>query len=572
MIITKEIESTVPFLYSKNVSSGKIVTGKFIRLAIERFYSWIKNAEAKGYFLDHANGMHVIDFFEEFLVYTKHPDKTKIGKPFVLSPFQQFTLYNIFAWKHQDSNLRVINTVYDKRAKKNGKTAEMAGLGLYCMAFDDEPEAEVYIGATKEDQAKLCFNQAVNFINNSKKLAAIGFRTLQNKIIFKRNNSFMRPLGGDSKTQDGINSHLSIIDEYHAHKDDTVKENLESSAISRPQPLVYHITTAGFNLSSVCKLYEDSCKDVLLGLKEEDSTLIMIHDLDEGDDWEDESVWPKANPNLNVSALLDRIRSEYTKAVNQPSKIPNFKTKHLNLWVDAPSIWIPNEIWMRNKVDTIPLEKFQEFGSYRAIDLSTTTDITADIILSEPDDEDIRYIKPFFFCPSDTITRRSKQDRVPYRYWKDQGFLIATPGNTVDYTYIKDNVFGTNRKYNVKRIELDQWNASQVANDLTEEGLDVSFFSQQISIISFPTKQFEKLVYEGKIKHDGNPVLTWMLSGCVIYQDANENIKVHKGQSHAGVKRVDGIVATIMALGGSLSNNEETEKSQYNDPDVEVFI
>lgn len=572
MKTTKEIESTVPFLYAKDVSSGKIITGKFIKLAIERFYSWVKNAEAKGYFLDHANGMHVIDFFEEFLVYTKHPDKTKIGKPFILSPFQQFTLYNIFAWKHRDSNLRVINTVYDKRAKKNGKTAEMAGLGLYCMAFDDEPEAEVYIGATKEDQAKLCFNQAVNFINNSKKLAAIGFRTLQNKIIFKRNNSFMRPLGGDSKTQDGINSHLSIIDEYHAHKDDTVKENLESSAISRPQPLVYHITTAGFNLSSVCKLYEDSCKDVLLGLKEEDSTLIMIHDLDEGDDWEDESVWSKANPNLNVSALLDRIRSEYTKAVNQPSKIPNFKTKHLNLWVDAPSIWIPNEIWMKNKVSTIPLEKFQEFGSYRAIDLSTTTDITADIILSEPDEEDIRYIKPFFFCPADTIIRRSKQDRVPYRYWKDQGFLIATPGNTVDYTYLKENVFSTNHEYNVKRIELDQWNASQVANDLTEEGLDVSFFSQQISIISFPTKQFEKLVYEGKIKHDGNPVLMWMLSGCIIYQDANENIKVHKGQSHAGVKRVDGIVATIMALGGSLSNNEDTEESQYNDPDVEVFI
>lgn len=572
MKTTKEIESTVPFLYAKDVSSGKIITGKFIKLAVERFYSWIKNAETKGYFLDHANGMHVIDFFEEFLVYTKHPDKTKIGKPFILSPFQQFTLYNIFAWKHQDSNLRVINTVYDKRAKKNGKTAEMAGLGLYCMAFDDEPEAEVYIGATKEDQAKLCFNQAVNFINNSKKLAAIGFRTLQNKIIFKRNNSFMRPLGGDSKTQDGINSHLSIIDEYHAHKDDTVKENLESSAISRPQPLVYHITTAGFNLSSVCKLYEDSCKDVLLGLKEEDSTLIMIHDLNEDDDWEDESVWPKANPNLNVSALLDRIRSEYTKAVNQPSKIPNFKTKHLNLWVDAPSIWIPNEIWMKNKVDEIPIEKFKLFGSFRAIDLSTTTDITADIILSEPDKDGVRYIKPSFYCPADTIDKRSKQDRVPYRYWRDQGFLIATPGNTVDYNVLKDNVLHTNSEHNVKRIELDQWNASQVANDFTEEGLEVSFFSQQISIISFPTKQFEKLVYEGKIKHDGNPVLTWMLSGCVIYQDANENIKVHKGQSHAGVKRVDGIVATIMALGGSLSNNDETEESQYNDPDVEVFI
>ncbi len=572
MIISEEIQSTVPFQYAKDVSSGKLITGKWIKLAVERFYNWIENTEDKGYCLDHSNGMHVIEFFENFLLYTKHPDKTKISKPFELSSFQQFTLYNIFAWKHKDTNLRVINQVYDKRAKKNGKTAEMAGLSLYCMAFDDEEEAEVYIGATKEDQAKLCFNQAVNFINKSQILARIGFRALQNKIIFSRNNSFMRPLGGDSKTQDGVNAHVSIIDEYHAHKDDTVKENLESSSISRAQPLLYHITTAGFNLSSVCKLYEDSCKDILLGLKEEDSTLIMIHDLDDNDDWEDESVWVKANPNLNVSALLDRIRSEYTKAINQPSKIPNFKTKHLNLWVDAPTVWIPNEIWMKNKVDRIPINKFKEFGSYRAVDLSTTTDITADIVLSEPDENGIRYIIPTFFCPADTIEKRSKQDRVPYRYWKDQGYLIATPGNTVDYTYVKDNIFRTNNEYNVFRIELDQWNASQFANDLTAKGLEVSFFSQQISIISFPTKQFEKLVYEGKIKHDGNPILAWMLSGCITYQDANENIKVHKGQSHAGVKRVDGIVATIMALGGSLSNEDETEKSQYNDPDVEVFI
>ena len=237
------------------------------------------------------------------------------------------------------------------------------------------------------------------------------------------------------------------------------------------------------------------------------------------------------------------------------------------MWVDAPQIWIPHEIWMQNKVDTIPIEPFQNYGSYTGIDLSTTTDITAYVILSEPDADGFRYIKPFFFCPLDTIEKRSKEDRVPYRYWKDQGLLIATPGNTVDYNYLEDKVLETYHGYNVQNIEMDQWNASQLSNNLQEKGLDVSFFSQAIATISYPTKQFEKLVYEGKIKHDGNPILAWMLSGCVIYQDANENIKVHKGQSNAAGKRVDGIIATIMALGGSLSVEKDGNQSKYNDPD-----
>lgn len=557
------------FQYAKAVKSGKIPVGKRIKQAVDRFYQWIEDAEKDGFYLDNEAGMRAVTFFPTFINHTKGKLQ---GKPFELAPFQAFTIYNLFGWKDAKGNRR-INTVYDKRAKKNGKSAEMAGLGLYCMSFDMEMEAEIYIGATKEDQAKICWSQAASFVNSpvaNKLLLKMGFYTMQKVVGFHPTKSFMRPLGGDSNTQDGINSHLAIIDEYHAHRDDGVKENLESSSVQRTNPITYHITTAGTNIASVCKNYEESVKEVLEGRNIDHHLWIMIHDLDEDDDWEDQKNWYKANPLLGQGLEIDNIEKEYIKAKNQPSKIPNFKTKHLNMWVDAPTIWIPNEIWKRNKVKEIPLDNFTKYGSYAALDLSTTTDLTAFVALSEPDENQNRYLKAFFFCPEDTIERRSKEDRVPYRYWRDAGFLIATPGEVVDYNIIEDFIKQKFPELNIIRLEVDRWNATSIVTNLIESDLEVSYFSQSIANMSFPTKTFEKNVYEGKLLHDGNPILEWMLSGCIIIADANENIKVHKGQSNKHGKRVDGIIASIMALGGSLSPKEEVSK--YSKPNSDIYI
>lgn len=564
------MKDSVPFQYAYGVLDGSIPAGLRVRQACKRFFSWIENADKQGYRLDHKKGMAIINFFPLLLNHTKGK---LAGRPFELAPFQQFTMYNVFGWLDQNGNRR-INTVYDKRAKKNGKSAEMAGLSLYMMSFEMENEAEIYVGATKEDQAKICWSAAKNFIDSplaNTALKSLGFVCKQKEIVNTETGSSLKPLGGDSKTQDGINSHLSIIDEYHAHATDGVKENLESSSVQRRQPITWHITTAGTNIASVCKAYEDTCIEVLDGIKEDDHLWIMIHDLDEGDDWEDESNWYKANPLLGQGLDIASLRKEFTKAVNQPSKAPNFKTKHLNMWVDAPTIWIPQEIWDKNKVDHIPIEKFKEFGSFAAVDLSTTTDITAEIHLSEPDENGDRYILPFFFCPKATIEQRSKEDRVPYRAWMDAGLLTATDGNTVDYSVVEKSICKNYYELGTLCVEFDKWNASQLMNNLMEKGLEVSEFSQSIANISYPTKQFEKLVYDGKLKHDGNIILKWMLSGCVIYEDANENKKVHKGKSHAGNKRVDGIVAAIMALGGSLTV-EEPQESKYNDMDVDEYL
>jgi len=574
MKITPQQKQSVPFQYAQDVLNGNIVVGKRIMQAVQRFYKWIDEADEKGFYLDHTKGMMKINFFETLLEHTKGKSA---GTQFKLAPFQQFTIYNVFAWMQnkQGGPIRRINNVYEKVGKKNGKTAVMAGLGLDHISFELEPGAECYVGATKEEQAKICFNQACEFIKKSTTLQKLGFQVLQREIKFLPSSSSMKPLGGDSKTQDGINSSLSIIDEYHAHASDGVKENLESSMASRKQPLVYTITTAGTNISGVCKNFEDSCINILDGLLEDDHFFIMIHDLDEDDDWEDETVWCKANPNLGVTVSLDFLRKEYNKAKNQPSKAPNFKTKHLNMWVDAPEIWIPTETWIKNTVtvsdyEALFIEKAKEFGSTAATDLSTTTDLTAQVWLTYPDTEGNRYIMPYFFCPLATIDKRSKEDRVPYRYWADTGLIIATPGNTVDYSAIKTNTYQNYYKYNTKIVAFDQWNAEDIRNQIAETGIETSFFSQSIGVISYPTKQFEKLVYDETLKHDGNPVLIWMLSGCVKIEDANENIKVHKGKSHQGKKRVDGIIASIMALGEQLTPEDVTDKSQYNDPTKEI--
>lgn len=573
MKLTDQHLKSIPFQYAQGVRDGKITVGLRIKQAVDRFYSWIETSNQDGFYLDHKKGISKIKFFETLLNHTKGKSA---GQHFTLSPYQQFTYYNVFAWMqdHKDYGpIRRINNVYEKVGKKNGKTAAKAGLALDHISFELEPGAECYIGATKEDQAKICFNQAAEFVKKSTALQQLGFKVLQREIWF--GNSVIKPLGGDSKTQDGINSSFSIIDEYHAHRDDSVKENLESSMASRKQPLVYTITTAGTNIAGVCKNFEDQCIAILEGQKKDDHFFIMIHDLDETDDWNDSKTWIKANPNLGITVTMDFLKKEYNKAKNQPSKIPNFKTKHLNMWVDAPQIWIPSEVWQKNKVSTknyeaLFIKKASEFGSFAAADLSTTIDLTGVVWITNPDNKGDRYLMPYFFCPKSSIEARSKADRVPYRYWSDADFLISTEGNTIDYAEIKKLILQKSPKYNTSIVGFDKWNAEQLRNEVQEAGIETEYFSQAIGIISYPTKQFEKLVYDGTLKHNNHPILSWNLSGCVTISDANENIKVHKGKSHQGVKRVDGIIASIMALGISLTPPDHTEQSQYNDPEKEI--
>jgi len=584
--LSHEIQSSIPFQYALDVRSGKKIVGRNIQQAVDRFFSWIETADEDGYHLDHNAGMHVIEFFETFIYHTKG-EKGKNRELFVLEPFQQFTLYNIFAWKNEKGNRR-IKTVYEKVARKNGKTALLAALALYCLTFDDEESPEIYVAATKEAQAKICWEQAFDMVYKSQQLRAIGCENTQREIRFKRKLGKFRFLGGDSKTQDGLSPSLACVDEYHSHKDDSIREVLESAMGARTNPLMYIITTAGFNMESACKHAEDVYKEILSGIKKDDHTFIMIHDLDEGDDWEDETNWYKANPNLGVSITIEYLRGEYNKAKNQPSKIPNFKTKHLNMWVDAPEIRIPEEIWNISNAK-IQLKNFEENGCAGALDLSSTTDLSCLVFVSNPDADGIRDILPFFFCPLDTIDKRSKEDKVPYRFWKDkklsdhldfsgtdlkkesfwkkETLLNATAGNQIDYQNIKSYVSYTNQILKPKWYEYDPWAATQLVQELTGNAVEMHPFPQTITHFSFPTKEFERMAFQGLFRHGGHPVLRWMLSGCVAYMDPNENIRYVKNKS---TKRIDGIIATVMALAGTITQ-EDTNESAYNNG-KEIYI
>lgn len=584
MKLSHEIQSSIPFQYALDVQSGKKVVGRNIQQAVDRFFSWIETADVDGYHLDHNAGMHVIEFCETFVFHTKGP---LAGQPFKLEPYQQFTFYNVFGWKDETGKRR-IKTVYDKQGRKNGKTAPLAAVGLYCLTFDSESSPEIYAGATKEAQAKIVWDQAFDYVYKSQLLRAIGVKNTQREIRFSKNMGKFKFLGGDSKTQDGLNPSLAIIDEYHAHKDDSIREVLESAMGARTNPLLYIITTAGFNMESACKHAEDVYKEILSGIKKDDHTFIMIHDLDEGDDWEDETNWYKANPNLGVSITIEYLRGEYNKAKNQPSKIPNFKTKHLNMWVDAPEIRIPEEIWNLSNAK-IQLKNFEENGCAGALDLSSTTDLSCLVFVSNPDADGIRDILPFFFCPLDTIDKRSKEDKVPYRFWKDkklsdhldftgtdlnkesfwkkETLLNATAGNQIDYQNIKSYVSYTNQILKPKWYEYDPWAATQLVQELTGNAVDMHPFPQTITHFSFPTKEFERMAFQGLFRHGGHPVLRWMLSGCVAYMDPNENIRYVKNKS---TKRIDGIIATVMALAGTITQ-EDTNESAYNNG-KEIYI
>ena len=573
MTPTPEMLSSVPFQYAGGVRSGSIVAGRRIKQAVERFYRWIDEAEEHGFYLDHQAGMRIINFFPLCL---NHTVGKMAGQPFVLAPFQQFTMYNLFGWKVAATGLRRISTVYDRRGKKNGKTAEMAGLSLYMMAFDNEMGAKNYIGATKEDQARLCWEQAADFINSpvaNPALRKMGFLAQQKGVGFPPTKSVMRPLGGDSKTQDGINAHLAIIDEYHAHADDGVKENLESSNVMRSQPVVYHITTAGTNLQSACKRYEDGVIEILEGRKEVDHIWIMIHEMDPDDDWNDEKNWVKANPLLGQGYDIDSLQKKYAAAVIQPSKFREFKTKNLNMWVDAPEVWIPMEIWDRNK-HSLPkeevLQKFRDFGGYAGVDLSSTRDITALVLLSNPDDEGKRYVVPFFFCPKDTIDYRSTEDKVPYRAWADAGLIYATEGNVVHYGLVQEEIYHTYQEYYIIRVGIDAWQAENTIQNLMDWNVSVSKVHQGVTTVSPPTKELERMIYNGEILHDGNPVLAWMLAGVKLKVDQNGNIRIDKGGSEKNSKRrIDGVAALINAVCEQMTGDVDANLSAYSDPDYE---
>nr|DAZ61852.1 MAG TPA: Large Terminase [Caudoviricetes sp.] len=537
-------------VYAEQVRDGAILVCEYVRLAIRRYYADLDNALDQGWYFDRKAAMRAINFIERL----KHTKGEWAGQRFRLEPWQQFVLWNIFGWRNADGTRR-FRYAYIEIARKNGKTALSAGIGLYMLFADGEARPEVYSAATVKDQAKICFADAVAIV---KATDLKNYLTpYRNSIVYELKGGTMKPLSSDYGTHDGLNPSCGIIDEFHAHKDSGMFDVIKSAFGARRQPLLFIITTAGFNKSGACYAYRDNVIKVLRGVNEDDSLFGIIYTLDSKEEWDDPKMWIKSNPNLGVSLSADYLADQVKDAKNRPEAVRNVMTKNVNLWVDAEKTWILDDVWMQCMGTTDPAD-LKGCACWGGLDLSNVSDVTAYILLFHENDR--FQLLPHFWIPEEKMLEKIRKENINYDKWVAEGYVTATPGNVIDYDFVKADILHIVADYDLRTSAYDRWNSSQTIIDLQNEGMMFNPFGQGYGSMSAPTKEFEKAVLTGKVEHFGNPVLRWMLASTVIKTDPAGNIKPDKEKS---VQKIDGIVASIMALGEWMTAQAEDDTNPY---------
>lgn len=535
--VTKLDTNKIVRRYCDKVVSNKIRAGKYIQLAVKRHLSDLDSAKDRGlkFCADSAN--HVVEFFK----FLKHSKGEWAGTNFILQDWQIFLLSVQFGWLRQDG-LRRFRTAYTELPRKNGKSTMSAGKGLYLLVGDCEPGAEVYTAATKRDQAKIIWSEAVRMVKASEFLKS-RIEIFRDNLSIPNTASKFEPLGADEDTLDGLNVHGAFIDELHAHKNRGVYDIIDTATGSRRQPMIDTITTAGFDKLSVCYEIHDYTQKVLEGIISDDSFFGFIAAADTDDDWKDETTWWKANPNLGVSVKLDDLKSKCAKARLVPGYENTFKRLHLNMWTEQSVRWLSMDEWDAC-AGSVEVDDLQGEECWGGLDLSSTTDLTALALVFKAGSK--LKVSCFFFVPEDNARKRAERDRVPYDVWINQGHIIATPGNVVDYDFVRAQTNKLAEVFNIREIAFDPWNATQLAVQLEGDGLKLTPFRQGFSSMSAPTKELEKIILSRRLEHDANPVLRWMASNVTVKSDPAGNLKPAKDISTG---RIDGIVALIMAIG-----------------------
>ncbi|MBO5700366.1 MAG: terminase large subunit [Bacteroidales bacterium] len=538
--------------YAQDVLQGRIVRGQSLVDACERYYRDKKEALDKGFYLDIKAGEMPVNFIQSL----KHTKGVWAGRPLLIEPWQTFLLFNLFGWKRADGRRR-FRTAYIEVARKNGKTALAAGIALYGLFAEQLARAEVYSVATTRDQAKLCFNDAQAIV----KATALSKRlkVWRDSISYEKTGSFFKALSADYGVHDGSSPSTVIVDEFHAHPNTGMLDVMRSGQGARENPMNFIITTAGFNKNYPCYAFRNNAKNVMKGVTTDDTLFVMIFEMDEGDDWLDPKNWAKANPNLGVSVDIDWLAEQVQDAQNRPEAVVNVKTKNLNMWVDAEDTWILDNKWMESSVEEDD-SMLQGMDCWGGLDLSNVSDITAFVLIFK-DDEGRLYLKPYFWIPEDTLKDKIAKENVFYAEWVQKGYVKVTPGNVVDYDYIRADIDKIADEYNVMSIAYDRWNSSQMVINMQSDGFTMSPFGQGYGSMSAPTKEFEKMVLQGKVEHFGNPVLRWMMSSVAIQRDPAGNIKPDKRKSS---QKIDGVVASIMALGEMMTAMADEDSNPYN--------
>lgn len=526
------------------------------------------------YYYDAEAADKYADFFPEFL---EHHKGEFASQPFTLLPYQDFLVVRpLFGWKRVSDGLRRFRKVFLAVPKGSGKTPLGAGVGLALAFIDGEAGAEVYSAAADREQAAIAFDTARYMVEANQDLAQRA-TVLRRAIEVPGTHSYYKVLSADVKSKHGPNIHGLIFDEFHAQPDRELYETLYRGTVKRRQPVILMITTAGFDDESICAEEWDYAKRVIVNPAMDETYLPIIFEATKDDDWQDPDVWKRVNPGYGVTVKADALAAEATAAANEPRKLNDFLRFHLNRWVNQAVSWFPVDWWdaCPDRQGDAALRALPVFGG---IDMAQKNDLaslvlvfpspietTVDVELVGTDEQNqparrvvsLNFaidVVPFFWIPDETMLEHEKQDRVPYRLWAEQGLVTATEGNVIDTGRIFADITGPIRerfpRLGGAQIAYDPAFATDLAVRLQDVGYTMVELPQNYRHLSEPSLVFEAFVRGKRIRHDGHRVLRWNVENVAIKQDEGHRIRPVKPRRRA--RRIDGVVATIMALSRAL--------------------
>ena len=502
------------------------------------------------------------DYAVMFIESLCHTKGTWAGKPFELIDWQEQIIRDLFGVL-KPNGYRQFNTAYIEIPKKQGKSELAAAVALLLLCGDGEERAEVYGCAADRNQAKIVFDVAVDMVRFCPALSKrVKILESQKKITYLPTNSSYQVLSADVANKHGFNTHGVIFDELHTQPNRKLFDvMLQGSGDARMQPLYFLITTAGNDTNSICYEVHQKAIDIAEGRKVDPTFYSVIYGAAEDEDWTDPKVWKKANPSLGITVGIDKVKAACESAQQNPGEENAFRQLRLNQWVKQSVRWMPMDKW---DACAFPVSEDDLEGRicYGGLDLSSTTDITAFVLVFPPlDEEDKYYILPYFWIPEETLDLRVRRDHVPYDLWERQGTLMTTEGNVVHYGYIEKFIERLGERFNIRETAFDRWGAVQMVQNLEGMGFTVVPFGQGFKDMSPPTKELMKLVLEEKIAHGGHPVLRWMMDNIFIRTDPAGNIKADKEKS---TEKIDGAIATIMGLDRAIRCGNDTGASVYD--------
>jgi phage terminase large subunit-like protein len=502
--------------------------------------------EGIGYYFSQQHADHAVEFIEKHLVHSKG---RWAGQNFKLLDWQRVeVIEELFGWLRVEDNLRRYRVGYITTPKKNGKSTLLAGIGLYLLVADQEAGAEVYGCGVDGNVASIVFREAASMVRASPLLARrLEIIDSRKTIANVARSSFYKVLAGDAFRAEGLNIHGLLFDELHAQRDRRLWDSLRYGGASRSQPLLLTITTAGFDRNSICYEQYSYAKKVRADWTIDPTFYYFLNEAEEDDDWTSPAVWAKANASWGITINPEDFAQEFKEAELSNTKENSFRRYRLNQWTQQEMRWLKIEDWQACAV--APRNLLDGRECYCGLDLAATTDTTAFVAVF-PDEDGTYDVLCRFWIPQENAERRSRRDKVPYEVWASNPAtgLTMTPGNVCDFDVVRRDINEFASRYNVRCIGLDRWGATQLATQLAGDGIELVGYAQSFAAMSGPSKLLENLVISRKIRHSGNPVLSWMAGNVSVSTNSNGDIKPTKPKPNSA-ERIDGIVSLVMALG-----------------------